>query len=140
MRQISGTSVAARTRAVDETPREVTLDVPAIRLEVHLGCEAPERAVPQGVEVALRIRFADLPAACWTDELADTVCYAELATLLREHCASREFKLVERLALELAGVVRAKLPESARLTLSVVKLAPPVPELVRGVSFTIDDR
>ncbi len=140
MRQISGTSGALRTRPADETPREVTLDVPAIRLDVRLGCEAPERAVPQGVEVALRIRFADLPAACWTDELADTVCYAELAALLREHCAPREFKLVERLALELAGVVRARLPEGARLTLTVVKLAPPVPELVRGVRFTIDDR
>jgi len=140
MQQANRASRAVRARAERATPREVTLEVPAIRLDVRLGCEAAERAVPQGVEIALRIRFADLPAACWTDELADTVCYAELAAALREHCAPREFRLVERLALELAGVVRARLPEGARLTLTVVKLAPPVPELVRGVSFTIDDR
>lgn len=140
MRQGNGASEAVRVARVEATPRAVTLEVPAIRLEVRLGCEAAERAVPQAVEIELRIRFADLPAACWTDELADTVCYAELAALLREHCAHREFRLVERLALELSGVVRARLPDGARLTLSAVKLAPPVPELVRGVRFTIDDR
>lgn len=140
MLQASRASGAMRARAAEATPREVSLEVPAIRLDVRLGCQADERAVPQGVEIALRIRFADLPAACWTDDLADTVCYAELAAALREHCATREFRLVERLALELAGVVRARLPEGARLTLTAVKLAPPVAELVRGVRFTIDDR
>jgi dihydroneopterin aldolase len=140
MRNGDGANAAAYVQTAEATPRAVTLEVPAIRLEVRLGCEAAERAIPQGVEVELRIRFADLPAACWTDDLEDTVCYAALATLAREHCAAREFRLIERLALELAGLVRARLPEGARLTLTVVKLAPPVPELVRGVRFTIDDR
>ena len=107
MRQGNGASEAVRVPRVEATPRAVTLEVPAIRLEVRLGCEAAERALPQAVDIELRIRFADLPAACWTDELADTVCYAELAALLREHCAQREFRLIERLALELSGVVRA---------------------------------
>ena len=140
MRNGNGASEAVRVRTPQATPRAVTLEVPAIRLQVRLGCEAAERAVPQAVEIELRVRFADLPAACWTDELADTVCYAELASLLRAHCAGREFRLVERLALELSGLMRACLPDGARLTLTVVKLAPPVPELVRGVRFTIDDR
>ncbi len=140
-------SETTRLRAVDEpgspavrapAVRDVTLEVPAIRLDVRLGCEAAERAVPQPVELALRIRFADLPDACWSDELADTVCYAELAALAREHCAAREFRLVERLALELAGLIRTRLPDGARLCLTVVKLTPPVREIVRGVRFTIE--
>ena len=137
----SGASAAAvRTARAGEATHEVTLDVAAIRLQVRLGCEAPERAEPQAVEVELAIRFAALPAACWTDELADTVCYAELAALARDHCAGREFRLIERLAFELHALVRARLPEGARLTLSVLKVAPPVAELERGVRFTIDDR
>ena len=122
------------------TSCDVVLDIEAIRLQVRLGCMPEERAVPQAVEVKLTIRFATLPAACWTDELADTVCYAELAQLAREHCAGREFRLIERLALELHGLVRARLPKGARLALTVAKLAPPVPELERGVRFTIDER
>ena len=122
--------VALRTR----------LEVPAIRLEVRLGCEAPERAAPQAVDLALVIDFAATPDACRSDELADTVCYAQLASATREYCAAREFRLVERLAAELRDLVRTRLPDDAGLALTVTKLAPPVPGLAGGVRFTIDDR
>lgn len=124
------TAVSART----------TLEIPAIRLGVRLGCEAPERATPQAVDLGLLIDFATAPHACTSDELADTVCYAELADAVRAHCAEREFRLVERLARELREVVRARLPHDAGLALTVTKVAPPVPGLSGGVRFTIDDR
>ena len=114
--------------------------MPAIRLEVRLGCEAPERATPQAVDLALVIDFAAAPDACRSDELADTVCYAELASTAREYCAAREFRLVERLAAELRDLVRTRLPDDAGLALAVTKVAPPVPGLAGGVRFTIDDR
>ncbi len=142
-----GSNGARRVESADGTvrgelaaaPREVRLDVEAIRLKVRLGCLPAERALPQDVEVKITIRFAELPPACWTDALHDTVCYAELAALAREHVRSREFRLIERLALELYGLVRERLPRGARLDLTVTKLAPPVPELERGVRFTIAD-
>ncbi len=62
-----------------------TLEIPAIRLDVRLGCEAPERATPQAVDLALVIEFPTAPHACATDRLADTVCYAGLAELTRAH-------------------------------------------------------
>lgn len=133
----NGRSLAVPGRLVADADCEVVLDIEAIRLNVRLGCEPEERALPQAVEVKLAIRFATLPAACWTDELDDTVCYAALAALAREYCAAREFRLIERLALELHGLVRARLPKGARLALTVTKLAPPVAELERGVRFTI---
>lgn len=129
------------TRAVG-TPRgmRTRLEVPAIRLEVRLGCAAEERAVPQAVDLSLVIDFAAPPTACASDALADTVCYAELASAVRGHCAPREFRLIERMAAELREVVRARLPHDAGLVLAVTKLAPPVPGLRDGVRFTIDDR
>jgi dihydroneopterin aldolase len=136
----NGRSLAVSGAVGADANCEVVLDIEAIRLKVRLGCEPAERAVPQAVEVKLAIRFAALPAACWTDELDDTVCYAALAALAREHCARREFRLIERLALELHGLVRTRLPRSARLGLTVTKLAPPVAELERGVRFTIAER
>ena len=116
------------------------LEIPAIRLDVRLGCEAAERARPQAVDLGLVIDFALAPEACRTDQLADTVCYAELAALARAHCAEREFRLIERLAAELRDLVRDHLPHDAGLALTVTKLAPPVPGLAGGVRFTIDDR
>lgn len=116
------------------------LEVPAIRLDVRLGCEAPERAIPQPVDLSLVIDFATPPDACASDTLADTVCYAELAAAVREHCTAREFRLIERMAAELREVVRARLPHDAGLVLVVTKLAPPVPGLAGGVRFAIDDR
>jgi dihydroneopterin aldolase len=136
----NGGNLAALPRVAANAPRAVRLDVEAIRLLVHLGCEAAERAVAQPVEVKLAVHFATLPAACWTDDLDDTVCYAELATLAREHCAGREFRLIERLALELHGLMRARLPRDARLDLTVTKVAPPVAEIERGVRFTIAEQ
>jgi dihydroneopterin aldolase len=123
-------TIALRTR----------LEVPAIRLDVRLGCEAAERAAPQGVDLGLRIDFATAPDACHSDRLDDTVCYAELAALARAHCAQREFRLIERLATELRDLIRGRLPRGAGLALTVTKLAPPVPGLAGGVRFTIDDR
>ncbi len=136
----NGKTAVIRELPTAASPAGIELEVEAIRLHVRLGCQAAERAAAQAVDVNVVIRCAALPAACWTDELEDSVCYAELATLLREHCAPREFRLVERLALELHGLVRSRLPKGARLALTVTKLAPPVAELERGVRFTIDER
>jgi dihydroneopterin aldolase len=142
--QGNGTTTAATARheraELAGLAREIRLEVEAIRLQVRLGCTAAERAVPQGVEVRVVVRFAELPPACWTDRIEDTVCYAELAALVREHTSGREFHLIERLALELYGVIYERLPRGARLELTASKLSPPVPELERGVHFTIADR
>lgn len=135
----AATAAAARTKRAALAAR-TRLEVPAIRLDVRLGCEAPERAAPQAVDLALVIDFATAPAACASDELADTVCYAELAAIARGYCATREFRLVERLAAELRALVRTRLPHDAGLALTVTKVTPPVPGLAGGVRFTIDDR
>ncbi|MBM4265636.1 MAG: dihydroneopterin aldolase [Deltaproteobacteria bacterium] len=128
------------TTAVGSRPERrwrTTLTVEAIELDVHLGCEAEERRVPQKVRLGLRVHFEAPPAACWTDSLGDTACYAELAATARDFCASREFRLVEHLAAALYDPLSARLPRGARLDLEVDKVAPPVPELRGGVRFRI---
>lgn len=136
----AGGATTAPAATTSHRALRTRLEIPAIRLEVRLGCEAAERATPQPVDLGLVIDFATPPDACRSDRLADTVCYAELAALARAYCAAREFRLVERLAVELRDVVRSRLPHDAGLALTVVKLAPPVPGLTGGVRFTIDDR
>ena len=115
------------------------LEFRGARLEVRLGCSAEERAAPQAVDLDLAVRFPELPAGCASDRLEDTLCYAGLIEAAREACAGREFHLVERLAHELFGRLRALVPVDAELWLRATKLRPPVAGLYGGVAFSLGD-
>ena len=115
------------------------LEFRGARLSVRLGCGAEERALPQPVDLDVSVRFAEPPAACASDDLGDTVCYADLIEAARGFVANREFKLVEHLAHELHRVLRPLVPPKADLWLRVTKLHPPVPDLLGGVSFALGD-
>jgi dihydroneopterin aldolase len=115
----------------------IQLEFRAARLAVKLGCGAEERARPQAVDLDVAVRLAALPAACTTDDLRDTVCYAELIEAARKYVLLREFNLVERLAHDLHGELLPLLPPGAELWLRVTKLCPPVAELAGGVSFAL---
>ncbi len=120
------------------TPRH-TLRMHRLELDVHLGCEADERARPQKVELDASLHFATPPGACRSDRLDETVCYAELAIVARELVARREFRLVEHLGQELLAAFRRRIRSEVRLDLTVRKVAPPVEGLLGGVSFTIEE-
>jgi dihydroneopterin aldolase len=115
------------------------LEFRAARLDVRLGCSAEERAKPQAVDLDLAVRFRELPAACASDRLEDTLCYAELIEAARAACVGREFQLVERLAHELFMCLRALVPADAELWLRATKLHPPVDGLRGGVAFSLGD-
>ena len=119
------------------TPPRAWIEVGRVQLRCRLGWEAWERATPQEIEIALRLGLDALPRACHTDELADTVCYADLIERMRKLCAEREFRLVERLAWVLAEELRPALPSGCRLDLRVTKLHPPVPDLTGGVAVRL---
>ena len=115
------------------------LEFRAARLAVRLGCTDEERAHPQDVDLDLALRFPELPAACETDALKDTVCYATLIEVARAECEGREFRLLERLGSDLLVRLRREVPVDAELWLRVTKLYPPVPGLGGGVSFALGD-
>ena len=117
----------------------VSLGFTDLRLRVQLGCGDEERATPQPVALDVRIGFATVPAACRTDRLEDTLCYAELCEAAEKHCAGREFNTLERLAQELADVLSRHLPPGSRLGLRVTKLRPPVRNLCGGVQVTLGE-
>jgi dihydroneopterin aldolase len=115
------------------------LSLSDLRLETRLGCGAEERARPQGVRFDLVIGFARPPEGSLTDRLDGTICYAELAELLRTLCQEREFHLIEHLGYE-AYRRASRITGQQPLWLKVTKLRPPVPGLEGGASFELGTR
>lgn len=75
------------------------------RLEMIIGLYDWERKAPQPVLIDLEIGLYDHKAG-HTDQVADTINYAEVARRIQETTATREFRLVEALGEHIADIVR----------------------------------
>lgn len=111
-------------------------------LQIRLGCLPEERSVPQEVRVSLEFRFPTPPKGIQSDELTDTLCYAEICAGLRNACEGREFKLIEKLAqvfFEATTQLVKKFDPGIQTAITVHKVAPPVPNLRGGTVYRLGD-
>lgn len=76
-------------------------------LLVNLGWPEEERREKQTVKVDVELHNQAPPAACDTDDLKDTFCYAELITKIIHYTENKEFRLIEHLAKELHSLIKA---------------------------------
>lgn len=115
------------------------LEIRSLVLGVHLGCGAEERREPQDVSFSVAFRFHEAPLGCKTDELSDSICYADAAQVISETIAGREFKLIEFLATEIFDGLKKLSGGQALVRLEVHKLNPPVEHLRGGSVYTLGD-
>ena len=106
------------------TERPDTILLQGIRLEGCHGVTDEERALPQMLEVDLRVE-TDLRAAGRSDDLADTVDYGPLLEICRETVETASFRLLESIAGTIADRVLA-VPRVLGVTVRVRKLAVPI--------------
>ena len=120
---------------------QATLRLDALKCLVRLGWGEEERSVPQSVHFWLQIRFApgSVPAACRSDDLNGTICYASLSDRLVRLCADREFRLIEHLGWAAFETLKPLLPDGALLWLRVQKDKPPIADLEGGASFSVGE-
>ncbi len=102
-----------------------------------LGCSSDERAQLQEVRASVKIEFSRLPQVCLSDELVDTVCYADLCSAIKKVAEAKSFKTVEHLSHEIHLRIRQIIPEEHRWYLAVQKVKPPIDGLKNGVTFQI---
>lgn len=110
-----------------------------ICLEVKLGYSEEERLLPQKVLLEIKLQFANLPLACTTDDLENTICYAPLACCLQEFCKDRSFKLIEALAYELYQFLKGKLEKFSEVSIFLCLTKNPPLDNLREASFVISD-
>lgn len=116
------------------------LKIHKLKVLVHLGCLPAERKTAQPVFFDIEIEFAEAPKACSSDELADSICYAQISDALTALAVNREFKLIEFLAREAYQVIRDQfLNPQQKLKVFVHKAFPPIEQENKGTSFSFGD-
>ena len=105
------------------TPTTITAQMVLHQLEffVFLGWEQAERAAKQRITIDIHLEFAELPAACITDNLADTLCYDTLKQTIHHHLAHKEFHLLEHLTYDIFTVVKNALSLQHKIMVCVTK-------------------
>ena len=91
-----------------------------LRVRGRVGCKDAERAHSQMLKVDLDIEY-DMTEAIAGDDVTCGVDYKSVAASVREHLASREWKLLETLTHDLATTVRRMSSKIARVEATVTK-------------------
>ena len=108
---------------------EVTIEISGLSLFTHVGVSAAEREVGQRLLLDLRLDLDDCDATV-TDQLEDTVDYAEVCDTTNLVAQQRTYKTLERLCTAIAD----RLLERYDAYSVWVKAAKPEPPLALPVS------
>ena len=111
---------------------DVTIRVRDLQVAARIGITDAELAVERPLRIAIAIE-TESNRATETDEIADTVDYAAVATLAAELTRSQPHRTLERLAARIAAGVLEGFAASA-VEVEVEKPDPPMDESVAGVS------
>jgi len=114
------------------------LHIRKLKLNVNLGWRTPERKLKQSIELDLEISFPLPPTACVTDNLDETICYAELIETLHKKIRTKKYRLVEHLCAEIYTIVKSSLPKKSKLKVRLTKY-PKIQGLINGVCFDYGD-
>lgn len=75
-----------------------------LRIETLIGIYPREKALPQPVEMSLRIGASTASAGA-SDDIGDTIDYAQVVQRIRADLASQHFNLLEALAEHVATLI-----------------------------------
>ncbi|WP_410956476.1 dihydroneopterin aldolase [Rickettsia koreansis] len=97
---------------------------------VHLGCSTQEKHHAQPVKINIKLFLLTSPLATVTDNINDTVCYAEIVRLVQKLSQENHFNLIEYLAAQIYDIIYQNFIESKLekifLNVTVTKLKSPL--------------
>ena len=111
------------------------VEISNLRCYGYVGYFPEEKILGQWFEVNIRIAY-DLSKAGQSDELTDTINYAEVVKLIKERIASSKYDLIERLSEVIAQDI-LKIPLVQNVKLRLTKISPPIPDFSGQVSLEI---
>jgi dihydroneopterin aldolase len=118
--------------------REVEVAIEGLAVFAHHGALPEEQALGQRFYLDIRMIPLD-DAACETDELGDAVDYGAVARRAHEVATGGPYRLLERLADEVAATIIAEFRVD-EVTVRVSKPSAPVPLVIDAVGVTVTHR
>jgi dihydroneopterin aldolase len=118
-------------------PFESTIYLRDLSVMVNVGCGIEERSQKQELRFSFEISFPNLPHACESDRIEDTVCYHKLSDKITFACKDREYATLEKIAKVIFDSVKNDFPQNASLKLKVEKVRPPIEGLAGSASFEL---
>ncbi|MGD1854939.1 MAG: dihydroneopterin aldolase [Leptolyngbyaceae cyanobacterium] len=112
------------------------IEVTGVRAYGYIGALPEENVLGQWFEVDLTL-WMDLSAAGKSDSLADTHNYADIVQQTQRIIQTEKFKLIERLADEIAAQALQNDTRLQKVQVTVTKLTAPVPNFDGRVAVTI---
>lgn len=113
----------------------ITID--RLRLYARIGVDPQEIAVGNEFEVTAAINYPVRPSALYHDCLDGTLNYADAVAIIKEVMAC-PCALLEYATASIIEALKTRFPEITALTVTVAKLAPPIPSTsVSSVSVTL---
>lgn len=106
------------------------ISIKGLKQPVKIGWSDAERAFPRILVLNLELD-ADFGAALESDDLADTVDYTEVISCVQSLCASRSWRLVEKLVGEICERILAEFSLVKAVSVEVEK---DISEVCRSVS------
>lgn len=104
-----------------------------------MGCFPGEQELTQEVSFSLAILKDELPRACFTDQLKDTICYYEICNEIKKIVLQKNFSTIEHLTWSVFSNLKETISPSNKINLKVKKVKPPIVELANGVEFQISE-
>jgi dihydroneopterin aldolase len=116
------------------------LDIVNYEIYVILGNDDCERKDRRRIIADISLRFTDKNDACRSDDLGETVCYANLMDFLEEKLRHTQFHLLERITQFLYDEISVYLGNKTDVLkyVRVTKIDPPV-ENLKSASFICSD-
>lgn len=114
-----------------------TIKLKNIRTFSYHGCLVEEAKIGSDYTVDLEVK-ADMRKSMETDELADTVDYVHLNTIVVEEMAIRS-KLLEHVAHRIVKRIFDEIPSVSRVLLGVSKINPPIGGDVEAVTVQLEE-
>ncbi|MDR2157834.1 MAG: dihydroneopterin aldolase [Holosporaceae bacterium] len=107
--------------------------------DIILGNEDFEKREKRRIIVDICLRFPKKNRACSSDNLGDTICYAQLSNFINDKLQNSDFNLIERVADFLYEEITFYLNDKTILKrIKVAKPEPPVNNL-ESASFIYSD-
>ncbi len=108
---------------------------------VYLGCKPEEHKKKQLISISVELKFNKAPLGNTSDQLQDTVCYAQIVQSIKNYLKQKHFHLLEHLTFSLHKMLRSTLAKNSNIAvLSItIRKNPKIQNLQGGIFYTYSD-